>query len=141
MENQKKETRDKANGHDEQLFKKIEDQKEKIRARANGHAEQLFGEIEKMRPILRLIGIDFGVSPDKVSFYVRIGSDSHSNAMRNMALGGAADAFSFNMEFSMVGDVTKSPACPIAMGLFLDKTLRMILNAAKEALSAQNDMD
>lgn len=119
----------------------MEKQRTELKTTADIHIKKLFEEIEELRPMLSLVGIEFGVSPDKASFYVRSGADSFSSGMRNLALRGAADAFSFNMEFNMVGDVTKSPACPIATGMFLDKTIKMILSAVKEALEAHESID
>ena len=117
------------------------DTREELNERAEAHVKKMFEEIDRMKSLLLLIGMEVHIAPDKTGFTIAAGKDEMARTMRRLALRETADAFSFNMEFSMVGDVTKSPARGVAMVLFLQKSIMMILNAAKDALEAHVSID
>ena len=117
------------------------DTREELNERAEAHVKKMFEEIDRMKNPLLLVGMEVHVAPDKTGFTIAAGKDEMARMMRRLALREMEDAFSFNMEFSMVGDVTKSPARGVAMVLFLQKSIMMILNAAKDALEAHVSID
>ena len=117
------------------------DTREELNERAEAHVKKMLEEIDRMKSLLLLVGMELHIAPDKTGFTIAAGKDEMARTMRRLALREAADAFSFNMEFSMVGDVTKSPARGVAMVLFLQKSIMMILNAAKDALEANVSID
>ena len=117
------------------------DTREELNERAEAHVKKMLEEIDRMKSLLLLVGMEVHIAPDKTGFTIAAGKDEMARTMRRLALREAADAFSFNMEFSMVGDVTKSPARGVAMALFLQKSIMMILNAAKDVLEAHVSID
>ena len=117
------------------------DTREELNEKAEAHVKKMFEEIDRMKSLLLLIGMEVHIAPDKTGFTIAAGKDEMARMMRRLALCEMEDAFSFNMEFSMVGDVTKSPARGVAMVLFLQKSIMMILNAAKDALEAHVSID
>ena len=117
------------------------DTREELNERAEAHVKKMLEEIDRMKSLLLLVGMEVHIAPDKTGFTIAAGKDEMARTMRRLVLRDAADAFSFNMEFSMVGDVTKSPARGVAMALFLQKSIMMILNAAKDVLEAHVSID
>ena len=117
------------------------DTREELNERAEAHVKKMLEEIDRMKSLLLLVGMEVHIAPDKTGFTIAAGKDEMARTMRRLALREAADAFSFNMEFSMVGDVTKSPARGVAMALFLQKSIMMILNAAKDVLETHVSID
>ena len=117
------------------------DTREELNERAEAHVKKMLEEIDRMKSLLLLVGMEVHIAPDKTGFTIAAGKDEMARTMRRLALREAADAFSFNMEFSMVGDATKSPARGIAMALFLQGSMMMILNAVKDAREAHASID